>query len=220
MRQLLILEAAPKLQRRNVYDGLEASARKEGARAIDSKAHENQTAGLGRLASLWMQAQPVVGAFIHGMVADRHDVEDLVQRVAETCARKFGEFDVQGDPRSFRSWALTIARFETLQYYREHYRKQKRTVGFNLEVLEMIAAEFEHREDVPDDRLGALQSCLEGVAERDRQLIEMRYYRGLQADDIADRLGLSSGAVRVALFRTRQALAKCIRRKLTVGGAS
>ncbi len=160
-----------------------------------------------------MQAQPVIGAFINGMVRQRQDVEDLVQIVAETCARKFSDFDVHGDQRSFRSWALTIARFEVLRYYKRHERE---AIGFRPELLSSIALEFERRPESPDDRLAALRICIERLTDRNRQLIEFRYYRGLNADQIADRLALSAGAVRSALCRSRRALADCIRSQIKI----
>ena len=160
-----------------------------------------------------MQAQPVIGAFINGMVRQRQDVEDLVQIVAETCARKFSDFDADGDQRSFRSWALTIARFEVLRYYKRH---QRDAIGFRPELLSSIASEFERRSESPDDRLAALRTCLERLTDRNRQLIEFRYYRGLNADQIADRLALSAGAVRSALCRSRRALADCIRSQIKI----
>lgn len=158
-----------------------------------------------------MPAQPVVSAFVHGMVRQRADVDDLVQQVAETCARKFPEFDREGDDRSFRSWALTIARFEVLRYY----KREARSIGFRPEMMEVIAAEFERQSEEPDARLDALRQCLERVSDRNRQLLEMRYFRDLSADQIADRLALKAGAVRVALCRARQTLADCIQRKIS-----
>ncbi len=166
---------------------------------------------LGRLAQLWMASQPVIAAFVRGMVFEQHDVEDLVQQVAETCARKFREFDADGGPREFRSWTLTIARFEVLRYYQ---RQKRSAVGFSADTLEIIADEFERSDDRTDDRLEALRHCLTKITDRNRQLIEMKYFRVLSAAQIADRLGLSAGAVRVALCRTRETLAVCIRNQL------
>lgn len=175
---------------------------------------DNQADKLKRLASLWMQAQPVVSAFIHGMVHQRHDVEDLVQLVAETCARKFVDFDEHGSQSDFRSWALTIARFEVLRYYQ---RQDRDKVGFRSELLETIANEFDRQSESPDHRLDALRKCLQNITNKNQQLIEMKYFREMSSDQIADRLAISAGAIRVALCRTRQVLAECIERRLEHG---
>ncbi|MCG8451505.1 MAG: sigma-70 family RNA polymerase sigma factor [Pirellulales bacterium] len=184
-----------------------------GTAIIDSaKEKDGNCNELGRLAPLWMRSQPVIAAFIHGMVRERHDVEDLVQQVAETCARKFHEFDEQDGLQAFKSWALTIARYEVLRYYKQQKRS---TSGFSPDTLELIAAEFVQSDELSDDRLDALRHCLRKASGRSKQLIEMRYFRDLTAIQIADRLGLSSGAVRVALCRSRESLAACIRNQLS-----
>ena len=179
--------------------------------AIERTESDDRYQQMGRLASLWMHSQPVVGSFIRGMVADLHEVDDVVQRVAETCARKFNEFDSAGDSQSFRAWALSIARFEVLRFY----QRQKRVAqAFSPEVMEVVIAEFERCDDRPDERLDALRTCLDRVTDRNRQLIEMKYFRELTTERIADRLGLTSSGVRVALSRTRQFLAGCIQEQL------
>lgn len=180
-------------------------------RNIEREEQNEAADELSRLAALWLTTQPVVSAFIHGMVHSRHDVDDLVQHVAVTCARKFRDFDADGGQRAFRSWALTIARFEVLRYYK---RQERERIGFSSDVLESIASEFDRRAEAPDDRLMALKLCLEKLGDRSRQFIEMRYFRDMNADQIADRLVLSAGAVRIALYRTRQSLAECIRRSV------
>ena len=153
----------------------------------------------------------MIASFIRGMVADVHDVDDLVQLVAETCARKFDQYDPQGGEQSFLRWSLSIARFEVLRYY----KRQKRTAAcFSPETMDAIAAEFERTESPQEDRLDALRKCLGKVTDRNRQLVEMKYFRDLHTDRIADRLGLTSSGVRVALHRTRQFLADCVQRTL------
>ena len=183
-----------------------------GAAIIDPIEEKESSSELGRLAPLWMRSHSVITAFIHGMVRERHDVEDLVQQVAETCARKFQEFNGEDGLQAFKSWALTIARFEVLRYYKQQKRA---SIGFSSDTIEMIAAEFKRSDDFSDDRLDALRNCLNRVTDRSKQLIEMKYFRDLTAVQIADRLGLSSGAVRVALCRTRESLATCIKNQLS-----
>lgn len=158
-----------------------------------------------------MRSQSVITAFIHGLVRERHDVEDLVQQVAETCARKFHKFNEDDGLQAFKSWALTIARFEVLRYYKQQKRA---SVGFSPDTIELIAAEFQRPVEFSDDRLDALRICLSRVTDRSKQLIEMKYFRDLTAAQIADRLGQSSSAIRVALYRARESLAACIKDQL------
>lgn len=46
-----------------------------------------------RLAALWTQAQPVVGAYIASMVPDYHVRQEVLQNTAVVLVRKFAEYD-------------------------------------------------------------------------------------------------------------------------------
>ena len=163
---------------------------------------------LGELTRYWLKAQPSIAAFISASVWDVQDGEDLVQQVAEICAKKFAKYDRQ---RSFLSWALGIARNELLLYYR---KQEKSKVVLSPATLELVSEELSSREPELDDRFAALRECIKKVVGRPRQMLEMRYYRDMKPDEISRRLGLSPAAVRVSLCRVRQDLGGCIRRQL------
>jgi RNA polymerase sigma-70 factor (ECF subfamily) len=65
-----------------------------------------------------------------------------------------------------------------------------------------------------DLRLPALDRCLEGLAERTREILRLLYGETLSYAEIGERLGLGLSAVKVAACRARQALAVCIRRRI------
>ncbi|MEM6799426.1 MAG: sigma-70 family RNA polymerase sigma factor [Planctomycetota bacterium] len=161
----------------------------------------------GELTRLWIRAQPSVAAYVAGMVWDSQDAEDVVQQVAEVCAKKFGSFDPS---RPFLRWALGIARNEVLRYYQTN----KRRAMFQSSTLDAVAAELASREPELDARLDALRECLQKISGRPRQLLDMRYYRDQKAAQIAERLGLTAGAVRIALARVRKSLADCVALRL------
>lgn len=169
---------------------------------------------LSELTRLWLKAQPSISAFISASVWDVHDAEDLVQKVAEVCATKIAKYDQN---RSFLSWALGIARNELLLYYR---KKDKSKVMLSPTTLELVSEEISAREGDLEDRFSALRECIKKVVGRPRQLLEMRYYRDMRPDEISERLGLSSAAVRVSLCRTRQELGGCIKRHMRREGYS
>jgi RNA polymerase sigma-70 factor (ECF subfamily) len=161
------------------------------------------------LTRYWLRAQPPVAAYVSAAVWNAHDAEDVVQQVAEVCAVRFAEFD---HSRSFLRWALGIARFEVLRYYRKH--QQTSRAELRGETLDLIAAEMAGRETELEDRYEALKECMQKIVGRSKQMLEMRYYRDLKDEEIASRIGLTTGAVRVALFRVRQELGNCIRRRI------
>lgn len=95
-------------------------------------------------------------------------------------------------------WLATIVRNEA---FRQHAR-----------VRPDPTATIELREGVEDERvlatveLADLYEALDGLCERDREIIEMRYEEDLTHPAIARRLGIPEGTVKVRLHRAREKL--------------
>ena len=80
----------------------------------------------------------------------------------------------------------------------------------------------EHGEETPeelDGRLRALDKCLGRLEEKERQLVEHRYFSGSTLEAFSTRCGRSADSLRVSLFRIRAALKKCINNELAIGRA-
>ncbi len=69
-----------------------------------------------------------------------------------------------------------------------------------------------------NERLIALETCIEKLPPRDRQLVALRYDSQLAVQDIAQRRNKSPNSVSHALFRIRAALADCVERTLGLEG--
>ena len=59
--------------------------------------------------------------------------------------------------------------------------------------------------------------CLEKLAGRAKQSIELQYQQGLGREEVADTLGMSPDGVKTLLRRTRQKLRECIERNMDRG---
>ena len=70
------------------------------------------------------------------------------------------------------------------------------------------------------DRALVLQDCIERLAARARQMVRLRYYEELTAEQIAVQIGGKGASVRVALQRIRHQLRECVRQQLAVEGES
>ena len=60
------------------------------------------------------------------------------------------------------------------------------------------------------DESDHLASCLEKLRHHQRTILDLRYEAQLSCDEIAQRTGRSTLAVRTVLMRVRQQLRKCI----------
>lgn len=160
------------------------------------------------LTLLWMQAQPVLEAYLNALIRDRAVAEDVLQQVALTCTEKFDQFDTS---RSFTGWAMGIARNKVLQFFNQagHDRHQ-----FSGELLNQLADTTERLAPKAHDQRDALAQCIETLPPKSLALVKRRYVQDLKPGKIAESLGLSANAVRIALHRVRDALRKCIEKRL------
>ena len=148
--------------------------------------------------------------YIHSLVRDLNDADDLFQ---QTAVILWNKFDLYDPARSFLAWACGVARLEVSNFIRSRSRK-KLYLSDDLNLL-LIGAYDEMPEPEPEDRREALTECLDKLRERDRALLLEAYddeNEGVTA--LADRMGRSSQSVHNSLRRIRLSLYECIRRTL------
>lgn len=163
-----------------------------------------------KFAQCWLKAEPSISAYVFAAVAGFHDAEDVVQRIAQELARRFEEYDAD---RPFVGWALWIAKSRVIDFYRKQGRSQ---LVFSSDLLQRLSETIAEQADSRDRRREALETCLDGLPEKSRGLLDLRYVDNLSAAEIAESVGSTPGSVRVLLTRARTALAECVQRRLSV----
>ncbi|MBN1395747.1 MAG: sigma-70 family RNA polymerase sigma factor [Pirellulales bacterium] len=148
-----------------------------------------------------------MAAYITSLLHDFHRADDVLQQVAVVLVRKFKEYDSR---QPFLSWALGIARRETLKELRRQARGRH---VFSNDLAEKIGQVYEKMAGRFDAYTPTLGECLEEMDHRARKAFDLRYVGGLKPADMAERMSMTSGAVRVLLFRARSALRECIERR-------
>jgi RNA polymerase sigma-70 factor (ECF subfamily) len=104
-------------------------------------------------------------------------------------------------------WMCTIARFEIMNHIRQAHRAEQM---FEASIIEQIAdCHAEHAEQL-EARHEALKGCLQRLPARQRDLLSLRYWRGLSIKEIAAWFGQEAGATHAALSRIRKGLERCI----------
>lgn len=167
-----------------------------------------------RLMVLWGKAQPIVAAYIHSVIWNSHDADDIVQEVVGVIVVQFEQYDKD---RSFTAWAMGISRNKVREYCRARARDP---LVFSENTAEVLATHFaEHHTELSQARL-ALKTCLARIDASARRLVELRYTSNLKPGVIADRIGVSANTIRIRLHRIRQALESCIRQILITKGAT
>jgi RNA polymerase sigma-70 factor, ECF subfamily len=165
-----------------------------------------------RFTPCWTQAQPAVARYISSLVPGFQEAEDALQNVAVVLLRKFSVYDPQ---QPFIAWALGIARYEVLNHRRGFARNR---LLFTPELAEQASHVYQELLPELDERHRALRECLSGIGERTAEVLRLRYQESLEPKDIAPRIGMTSGAIRVMLNRVRGILHGCIERRLALRG--
>lgn len=164
----------------------------------------------GDFADQLRDVQTRLYAYIHSLVRDLNDADDLYQQTALILWRKFGEYDHR---RSFFAWACGIARLEAINFLRGR-RRQRLYFGDHLNLL-LIEAHEEIRDEEGAERCEALSKCVAKLRERDRELLTECYRDEEGVQDAARRRGRSPQSVYNSLRRIRRSLFECISRTLS-----
>src|SRR5262249_40395749 len=130
------------------------------------------------------QNQARLYGYIHSLVRDLNDADDLFQQTTLILWKKFGDFDRQ---RSFFSWACGVARLEIANFLRSRGR-QRLYFSDDLNLL-LIEAQVEMADEELEDRRDALARCVEKLRQRDRELLIECYGDSSGVHGAADRRG-------------------------------
>ena len=160
----------------------------------------------------YIQNQGRVYGYIATLVPNRSDAEDILQRTSLVMWQKWDQFDSR---YGFLPWARGIALNEIRNLLR---RSERKNVHLSDTVIAMLA---EQVEDEPElDRVEALEHCLGGLKDQQRELLEKCYLESAGAKTAADSLGISIDAIYMRLHRIRRALVQCVEGQLARGLAS
>jgi RNA polymerase sigma-70 factor (ECF subfamily) len=170
----------------------------EASRSLEDSAQQD------RFAAIVDRFQLLVFAFLRARLLQESDAEDLTQ---EVFLRFYGAGDRFDDSREIRPYLLGIAR--------NLLRERARTLRHRGEVswTELCLEVEEHDEpddDLQEELLHRLPHCVAKLGPAARMAIELHYGARLKVQEIAQRMQRSEGAVKVLLFRARQALKRCL----------
>lgn len=146
--------------------------------------------------------------FILASLGNYADTADVLQRTNLILWKKAREFRPGAE---FLPWALTVARYEILAFFRDSQRDR---LVYNSDVAELMldAAAVEAIDS--DDRQLALRKCLEKAPRRSMDLLWQRYGAEKSIRQIAADANRSEDAVKSLLLRIRKVLQRCIEAEL------
>lgn len=167
-----------------------------------------------QLMLLMTQHQRRIFGYIHTLVPDRHDAEDILQDTSMVIVEKFQDFKLGTD---FVAWACQIAWWR-VRAARQKYARSK--VVFDDDVLEAVAHTAAEMQPEMTARHEALGRCLQRLHPRDRELLLTRYEPGARVEEAAERSGRSLEAAYKALGRLRKLLFDCVTTQLATSNSA
>jgi RNA polymerase sigma-70 factor (ECF subfamily) len=135
------------------------------------------------------------------------DADDLTQEVFLNMLR--GQFTYES-PEATAAWLRQVARnlfFSSLR------KRRLPLLAPNADDIEADFAAFEYAAPF-DRRVEMLRDCVDGLDERLRKAVQLRYAADVSRGQMARELGMAEAGVKTLLERLRQKLKECVERKL------
>ena len=149
-------------------------------------------------------------AFIDSVVFSPAARDDIFQEVALTLWEQADRYD---PARPFGAWARGIAANKILQHRRQDARFP---LLLSPEAVHAVREGFDRTEGDLSRKAEAFRKCIEELPEGPRRLLRLKFEELLPAERIARTLGRTVNAVYQALYRIRERLDTCMRRRMAL----
>jgi RNA polymerase sigma-70 factor (ECF subfamily) len=148
--------------------------------------------------TLYRRVYPSMLAYARRRVATTEEAQDAVSEALTRTVAGIDRLAVTG--ASPEAWLFGVLRHVVLDRQRTSYRRRdlpaRREIG-TTDPLESVVLGEEH---------DTVRAAFAQLAERDRELLELRVVAGLSADEVAAVLDMRPGAVRTAQSRALERL--------------
>ncbi len=129
-----------------------------------------------------------VFGYIMGKIGNKQIAEDLSADVFLKVFENLESFDA--NKSSISTWIFTVTRNTLIDYYRTRHTSEE----FQDALQDNISVEDEV---CREEMLETLADALESMDERERDIIILRFYKGMTLTEIANNMGISYAYVKV-----------------------
>lgn len=143
--------------------------------------------------------------YVRYKIHNPHDAEDILQEVCLTAIQRFATLK---RPDSFKAWLISIANHKCQDYY----RKKAKDTCLSLDALpESI---------LRNGRMGVtrpnmVRDTLDGLGEKERQILYLYFFENLSQEDLSMRLSLPLGTVKSRLHYAKRRFKQLYSRSLS-----
>lgn len=143
-------------------------------------------------------------AFVHSLLPNSPVADDVLQSTNLVLWQKRSQFK-QGT--NFHAWTFKIARIQVQHQY-DRAKRETRLV-FSESLIEQIATAATTTL-ARERKLSILEGCMGKLSKTQRQIVDARYAPNDSLEHYAEKTGATAGSLRIALYRIRAILRKCV----------
>ena len=153
------------------------------------------------------QYQATLRSYIRGLGVYSHAVDDIAQESFIVAYKELEKFDQSLD---FGHWLKGIARNLVRNEIRKNAR-QKRIMNEKLTLFLIESFELNYEGTVGEHHeIDALKECIHSLPMKSKELINYKYHKDHDSQEMSKVLGMSATAIRLSLMRIRHKLKHCI----------
>ncbi|NJD09044.1 MAG: sigma-70 family RNA polymerase sigma factor [Gemmatimonadetes bacterium] len=142
-------------------------------------------------------------AVAYRILGQREDAEDLVQEAFVAALEHIDSFDTA---RAFQPWLLRIVANRAINARRQRDRRRTEPIPDHAAApARSPSAQLEQQE--LEQRV---REALEGLPERQRAIVQLSGFEGLNSTDIGEIMNIPAGTVRWELHQARRALREAL----------
>jgi RNA polymerase sigma-70 factor (ECF subfamily) len=168
------------------------------------------TLNLDEFVTLLTSHQGIIRGYIRTILPNSAEVPDVLQETNIILWEKKDQFE---PGTNFKAWALTIARFRALNARKKSLRSKE--IVLDQAVIDVLDQSKPDDSTIYfDDQQVALEQCLGGLSENNRELIHYRYSSGKSIAEYSKITGRSRASLRVSLMRVRETLRHCVKQRM------
>lgn len=148
-------------------------------------------------------------AYARSLLGNYSLAEDVLQDAMIVVFNKYDQFQ---EGTSILAWCRSIVRIEVLRVRQKQQREQSLAQRLLDDAVDSAYTRFQKARKKGDADLWreTLKKCLDGLPAKGQRVLIARFDQQLSYEQIGKRLGMSTEAVRKALFRLRRRVRSCV----------
>ena len=148
-------------------------------------------------------------AYINAIVCSHSLAEDVFQETAVLLMKKQ---DKLTSDQHVRGWLRLTARHLAMKSVKQRSRQ---AISLDVALIEAMDASWDRIDNEQmQERLELLTGCIEKLTSYSREILKLRYAKGMTGDRLAEKMGRNTSAVQRAMTRIHRQLAECVQHKI------